>query len=151
MRAVIQRVSCASVRVDGALRGQIGRGLLVFLGVGQTDDFQDIEWLAQKIAKLRVFEDDEGRMNRSVGEIGGGIMVISQFTLFGNLKKGSRPSFNRAGAPESAKALYERFILELEKITGKRVATGVFAALMHIDALNDGPVTLIIDTKNRDF
>ena len=151
MRAVIQRVSGASVRVDGALRGQIGRGLLVFLGVGQTDDFQDIEWLAQKIAKLRVFEDDEGRMNRSVGEIGGGIMVISQFTLFGNLKKGSRPSFNRAGAPESAKALYERFILELEKTTGKRIATGVFAALMHIDALNDGPVTLIIDTKNRDF
>ena len=151
MRAVIQRVSGASVRVDGALRGQIGRGLVVFLGVGQTDDFQDIEWLAQKIAKLRVFEDDEGRMNRSVGEIGGGIMVISQFTLFGNLKKGSRPSFNRAGAPESAKALYERFILELEKITGKRVERGVFAALMHIDALNDGPVTLIIDTKNRDF
>ncbi len=151
MRAVIQRVKSACVSVEGAVHGKIGRGLLVFLGVGKDDDENDIEWLAAKIAKLRVFEDEQGRMNKDVLETGGGVLLISQFTLFGNLKKGARPSFNDAADPQKARHLYGQFQKKLEALLGKEIPTGVFAAMMQIDAANDGPVTLIIDSKQRDF
>ncbi|MEM7673725.1 MAG: D-aminoacyl-tRNA deacylase [Verrucomicrobiota bacterium] len=152
MRAVIQRVTSAECRVEGASTGAIGPGLLVFLGVEDADDDDDLAWLSQKVLNLRIFSDSEGRMNRSVTDIhAGGILVISQFTLFGSLKKGSRPSFNRAGKPEYAKRHYEAFVTALRETLPDSVATGQFAADMKIEAHNDGPVTLVIDTKLRDF
>lgn len=151
MRAVIQRVSRASVAVEGSVRGQIGPGLLVFLGVAVDDTSADLEWLAGKIPVLRVFEDESGLMNRSLLDTGGGVLLISQFTLFGTLQKGTRPSFHRAGPAELARALYERFAQRLEQLLGQAVPTGVFAADMKIEAHNDGPVTLILDTRNREF
>lgn len=137
--------------VDDSVRGRIDAGLLLFLGVGADDTEADIEWLVGKVAAVRIFEDDGGKMNRSVVEIGGDVLAISQFTLFGTLKKGSRPSFNRAGPPQMAKALYELFVSRLACELGRPVPSGVFAAQMHIDAEHDGPVTLVIDTKQRDF
>ena len=152
MRAVIQRVKSAACRVDIEVTGEIGPGLLVFVGVEEADDASDVAWLAQKVASVRIFPDDEGKMNRSVSDLDdGGILVISQFTLFGNLKKGTRPSFNRAGAPEHAEALYEAFVAELYKVFNGSIGTGQFAADMRIEAHNDGPVTLVIDTKQRNF
>lgn len=151
MRAVIQRVLRASVAVDGEVTGAIEQGLLVFLGVGQGDGPGDVEWLAGKVGKLRVFDDDEGKMNRCVADIDGGVLVISQFTLYGNLKKGSRPSFNRSAPPELAVPLYEQFIDAVSSELHKPVPSGRFAADMKIDALNDGPVTLVLDTRQRDF
>jgi len=148
---VVQRVSRASVSVDSAVRGSIDRGLLIFLGVGQGDNEEDLQWLLNKVASLRVFEDENGRMQRSLEDIDGEALVISQFTLFGNVKKGSRPSFNRAADPEVGLVLYEAFAQKLSKRLGKPVPTGVFGALMHIEAHNDGPVTLLIDSKQRDF
>ncbi|MBC2595208.1 D-tyrosyl-tRNA(Tyr) deacylase [Ruficoccus amylovorans] len=151
MRAVIQRVDAASVSVAGETVGEIGPGLLVFLGVGEGDTMEDVAWLASKVCKLRVFEDGEGRMNRALTETGGGVLVISQFTLFGNLKKGTRPSFNRSAPPELAIPLYEAFISEASRLLEKPVPSGRFAADMTIHAVNNGPVTLILDTRQKDF
>ncbi|MDP4611999.1 MAG: D-aminoacyl-tRNA deacylase [Opitutales bacterium] len=154
MRAVIQRVCRASVSVGDEVVGTMdcpAGGVLVFLGVGQSDCVEDVAWLVSRIVKLRIFEDTECRMNRSLLDVDGAAMVISQFTLFGNLKKGNRPSFNRAALPEQAVPLYEKFVEELSRSLGKPVATGRFGEDMQIDAANDGPVTLIVDTKERDF
>jgi D-tyrosyl-tRNA(Tyr) deacylase len=146
MRAVIQRVSRASVTVDGKVNGSIERGLLVFLGVGRDDTQKDIDFIADKIVNLRIFECDEGKMNLSVSDIGGAVLLISQFTLFGDCRKGRRPDFTAAGPPDTANRLYEQTIAAV-KAKGIPVETGVFAAHMDIDAVNDGPVTLILDSK----
>ena len=151
MRAVIQRVSRASVVVNDTTMGEIDAGVLVFLGVGQTDSAADIKWLVGRITKLRIFEDGLGRMNYSLIDVGGEALVISQFTLFGSLRKGNRPSFNRAALPEQAVPLYEQFVHELSAALGKPVPTGCFGEQMDIEAHNDGPVTLVVDTKERDF
>ena len=151
MRMVIQRVGSAEVAVNDAVVGSIGPGLLVFLGVGRDDAAGDIDWLVERLVKLRLFESAPGRMDRSLLDTGGGALVISQFTLYGSLKKGNRPSFNRAAAPESARALYERFVHCLSTRLGRDVATGRFAAHMNITAENDGPVTLVVDSRERDF
>ena len=151
MRAVIQRVSRASVSVDGEVKGEVSRGLLLYLGVSVDDGEEDLSWLVPKIVSLRIFEDEEGKMNKSVKDADGGILVISQFTLFGNVKKGTRPSFNAAAPPEIAAQLYEKAIAELGRELGKEVPSGVFGATMEIDSINDGPVTIIIDSKNRKF
>jgi D-tyrosyl-tRNA(Tyr) deacylase len=145
MRAVIQRVRRASVTVDGAVTGAIERGLLVFLGVGREDTQNDIDFIADKIANLRIFEDDSGKMNLSVSDIGGAVLLISQFTLFGDCRKGRRPDFTAAGPPDMAKHLYEHTIAAV-KANAVPVETGVFAAHMDIDSINDGPVTLIVDS-----
>ena len=146
MRAVIQRVSRASVTVEGTITGQIERGLLVFLGVDKEDGPADIDFLADKIANLRIFPDKDGKMNLSVTDIGGGVLLISQFTLFGDCRKGRRPDFTAAGDPKTAKQLYEQMI-ETVRAKGLTVETGVFAAHMDIDSVNDGPVTLLLDSK----
>lgn len=151
MRAVVQRVSRAAVSVNGASTGSIGPGLLVFLGVEKLDTEDDRKWLAGKLPRIRCFGDSAGRMNRNLGDINGGILVISQFTLYGSLRKGSRPSFNRAAEPEMAHSFYRAFLEELATNLGKPVASGVFGAEMTINALHDGPVTLVIDTRIRDF
>lgn len=127
--------------------GAIGAGLLVYLGVGLGDTGEDIDWLVRKLPVLRVFDDEEGRMNRSVRDIGGGILVISQFTLFGTLKKGNRPSYNHAAPPAEAIPLYELFLSRLEVELAQPVSRGIFGAMMDVDYVNDGPVTLILDTK----
>lgn len=151
MRVVVQRVSKASVSVEGEVTGAIEHGLLVFLGVEPSDEESDIAWLSHKLPSLRVYEDENGQMNRSLKDVDGAILLISQFTLYGNVKKGTRPSFNRAAPPEIAVPLYERFHKALEQELGKPVPRGVFGAMMHIEAHNDGPVTLIIDSKDRKF
>lgn len=133
------------------MRGGIGPGLLVFLGIGEGDREIDVDWLSRKIPQVRVFPDDVGLMNRSVVDCGGGILVISQFTLFGNLRKGTRPSFNRAALPEVAIPLYKAFLKALEKRLGKPVESGQFGASMQIDLMNDGPVSLILDTKDKRY
>ncbi|SVD98750.1 uncharacterized protein METZ01_LOCUS451604, partial [marine metagenome] len=148
---VTQRVSRATVRVGGEVTGSIEVGLLVFLGVDREDDDKDLEWMVGKIIGLRVFEDDEGRMNRSVREVDGGILVISQFTLFGNLRKGTRPSFNRAANPVVAEATYQRFLDRLGEEMGRPAEAGRFGASMEIEAVNDGPVTIVIDSKDKRF
>jgi D-tyrosyl-tRNA(Tyr) deacylase len=151
MRAVIQRVSRASVVVKGSSVGAIQCGVLIFLGVGKADSAEDIKWLVGRIIKLRIFEDETGKMNRSLLEIEGEALVVSQFTLFGSLKKGNRPSFNRAALPELAVPLYEQFVEELSAALGRPVPTGCFGQHMAIEAHNDGPVTLVVDTQARDF
>ncbi|MBC8377698.1 MAG: D-tyrosyl-tRNA(Tyr) deacylase [Planctomycetes bacterium] len=148
MRAVIQRVSRASVTVDSHITGNIQQGLLVFLGVAKDDTENDISFMAEKVVNLRIFEDADGKMNLSVKDIGGGILLISQFTLFGDCRKGRRPDFTAAGAPETAKLLYEKTITAIGE-KGVPVQTGIFAAHMHIDSINDGPVTLILDSNKR--
>lgn len=150
MRAVIQRVKKASVSVDGQITGQIGQGLLVFLGIGRDDCQADIDFTADKIINLRIFEDAGGKMNLSVRDIGGGILLVSQFTLFGDCRRGRRPDFSAAAAPETAKMLYEQTIEAIRR-NGVSVETGIFAAYMIIDAVNDGPVTLILDSKKELF
>lgn len=149
MRLVIQRVSKASCVVEGKVTGEIDRGLLLFIGIDAEDELEDINWLAEKVPKIRIFEDDEGKMNLSVSDIDGQILAISQFTLHGNLRKGTRPSFNRAAAPDKGKAMYEAFVERLSNLTGKPVPTGIFGAHMDIEAHNDGPVTLILDSKDK--
>lgn len=149
MRAVVQRVARAECRVDGQVTGATGPGLLVFLGVQAGDGDDDERWLTGKIASLRIFPDAEGRMNLSVGDVGGGMLVISQFTLFGELRKGSRPSFNRAAVPDEARARYESACAALEAALGKPVGRGVFAAHMDIEAVNDGPVTIMLDSRQK--
>jgi D-tyrosyl-tRNA(Tyr) deacylase len=150
MRAVIQRVSEASCRVDGNITGQIGIGFMVLLGVEDADTDEDMQWLAQKITGLRVFGDENGLMNKALADIGGDILLISQFTLFAQTKKGNRPSFIRAAKPDKAIPMYEQMIKALETITGKKIATGIFGADMKVSLVNDGPVTISIDTKVRE-
>jgi D-tyrosyl-tRNA(Tyr) deacylase len=148
MRAVIQRVTKASVSVDGQIVGAIGRGVLVLLGVTHDDDEAQARWLAEKVVNLRLFEDDAGKLNLSLLESGGEILVVSQFTLYGDCRKGRRPSFAAAAEPQVAKALYERFVDSL-KALGPQVSSGVFQAHMAVELVNDGPVTLIVDTPER--
>ena len=150
MRAVIQRVTCASVKTDDGLSGEIGPGLLVLLGIAKDDTPADCTWLAQKIVKLRIFSEADGQMNRDVTDIGGEILVVSQFTLHASVRKGTRPSYNDAARPELALPLYEEFVLQLQTALGRRVQTGRFGALMKVSLVNDGPVTLLIDTKTRE-
>ncbi|HEY0966593.1 MAG TPA: D-aminoacyl-tRNA deacylase [Opitutaceae bacterium] len=149
MRAVIQRAARASVTIEGRIAGAIDRGLMVLVAVAEGDTAADGEWLAAKLAALRIFPDEEGRMNRSVVDIGGGILVVSQFTLFASTRKGTRPSFNGAAAPAVAIPLYEQFLIQVEAALGKPVARGEFGASMQVELVNDGPVTLIIDTRER--
>ncbi len=146
MRAVIQRVSSAQVEAEGAITGKIDAGLLVLLGVAKPDTEADANFLVEKIVNLRVFPDTQGKMNLSLLDIGGALLVVSQFTLYGDCRKGRRPSFDAAGPPELARRLYERFI-ELARTRGVRVETGVFQAHMHVSLVNDGPVTLIVETN----
>jgi D-tyrosyl-tRNA(Tyr) deacylase len=150
MRAVVQRTSGADVTIGGAEAGRIGPGLVVLVGVAEGDGPDDVAWLAAKIAGLRIFADDEGRMNRSVREIGGETLVVSQFTLHASTRKGNRPSFLRAARPEEAVPLYESFLAALERETGRRPQRGVFAADMRVRLVNDGPVTIIIDSRQRE-
>ena len=150
MRALIQRVSHASVTVDEKVSGQIGRGLLVLLGVEHEDGPDDGIWSASKISQMRIFSDSEGKMNLSVQEIGGDILVVSQFTLHASTKKGNRPSFIRAARPEVAIPLYEGFIETLKALTGREVKRGVFGADMAVNLLNDGPVTLWLDSRAKE-
>lgn len=150
MRAVIQRVSEAACNVDGQFTGIIRKGFLVLLGVEESDDPSDVEWLAQKIANMRIFGDENGLMNKSIHDVGGEILLISQFTLFAQTKRGNRPSFIRAAKPDKAVSLYQMMAACLDKYLGKPVQTGVFGADMKISLINDGPVTIVMDTKDRD-
>jgi D-tyrosyl-tRNA(Tyr) deacylase len=150
MRAVVQRVSAASVRVEGRVVGRIERGLLVLVGIGSADLEQDGAWLAGKLAKLRVFADSSGQMNLSVSDVGGGVLVVSQFTLHASTAKGTRPSFNAAAPPALARILYERFVAQVAAAVGQPVQTGEFGAMMQVELVNDGPVTLILDSKMRE-
>ena len=150
MRAVIQRVSSASVTIDGVVRSQIGPGLLVLLGVGHDDDTADIDYLVKKTAGLRIFDDEDGVMNRSVLDIDGEVLVVSQFTLMASTKKGNRPSYIGAAGHEKAIPLYEQFCKALSLAIGKPVGTGEFGADMKVALVNDGPVTICMDTKNKE-
>jgi D-aminoacyl-tRNA deacylase len=150
MRAVIQRVMEASVTVGTEVTGRIGPGMLVLLGIEEGDGLADIEWLCAKIIHLRIFSDEEGVMNHSILAAGGGILVVSQFTLHASTKKGNRPSYIRAARPETAIPLYDRFVHELGELLGKTVQTGIFGAMMQVSLVNDGPVTIIIDTRSRE-
>jgi D-aminoacyl-tRNA deacylase len=150
MRAVVQRVSEAAVRIDGKVHAAIGVGLVLLVAVEEADTGEDIEWLAGKIVRLRVFNDPAGVMNRSIQEAGGEILAISQFTLFASTKKGNRPSYIRAARPEVAVPLYEKFVGQLTTELGREVKTGVFGADMKVRLVNDGPVTIIIDTRTRE-
>ncbi|MFA5577414.1 MAG: D-aminoacyl-tRNA deacylase [Tissierellaceae bacterium] len=146
MRAVVQRVSQASVGVDGKIVGDIGKGILALLGVGKEDNIKDLEYMVDKLLGLRIFEDDKGKMNLSLMDIGGDILVISQFTLFGDVKKGKRPSFTDSGDPEMAERIYNQFIDKcIEK--GVKTEKGIFGADMKVSLINDGPVTILIDSK----
>ena len=146
MRAVVQRVSHASVKVDGELTGEIAKGLLVLLGVAQDDSEADADYLAEKICGLRIFEDDAGKMNLNVAEVGGAVLAVSQFTLFGDVRRGKRPSFDAAARPEQAKALYEYFV-ERIRASGLRCETGRFQKMMEVELVNSGPVTILLDSK----
>lgn len=150
MRALIQRVSEARVVVNIEVVGEIKQGLLVFLGVGVEDTIEDVQWLASKILNMRIFSDDAGKMNRSVMDINGNVLVVSQFTLYASTKKGNRPSFINSAPPEVAKILYEQFIAECERLLQKRVEKGIFAANMQVELINDGPVTIWIDSRQRE-
>jgi len=150
MRAVVQRVSEASVTISGEIKAAIKTGLLILLGVEESDTAEDIEWLSGKLVRLRVFPDDQGVMNQSVQEVGSDIIVVSQFTLHASTKKGNRPSYSRAARPEIAIPLYETFVRKLSEDLGKPVQTGEFGADMQVGLVNDGPVTIVVDTKARE-
>jgi D-aminoacyl-tRNA deacylase len=150
MRTVIQRVSEANVSDKNGVIARIGKGLLILLGIEESDGEEDIEWLSGKIIRLRIFEDDENVMNRSVCDVNGEILVVSQFTLHASTRKGNRPSYIRAAKPETAIPMYEKFLGQLGKDFGKPVAAGIFGAMMNVALINDGPVTIVIDTKNRE-
>ena len=150
MRAVIQRVSNASVTIDDKIYSQIENGLLVLVGIEDADTEEDIEWLSGKIVNLRIFNDDNGVMNVSVKDISGDILVVSQFTLHASTKKGNRPSYIKASKPEFAIPMYEKLVKQLTSDLGKKIYTGVFAADMKVELLNDGPVTIVIDSKNKE-
>lgn len=148
MRVLIQRVSDASVAIDGETKGKIGQGFLLLVGIGENDDHSDIDWLVQKIVNMRIFSDEEGKMNRSIQDISGSLLVISQFTLHASTKKGNRPSFIEAAKPEFAIPLYEAFIDKLKAVK-LTVETGVFGADMQVSLVNDGPVTIWLDSKDK--
>ena len=150
MRALLQRVSQASVTIDEEIHSSIGAGLLILLGIEEADGPEDIDWLIQKITKMRIFSDVEGKMNCSLTNVGGEALVVSQFTLHANTRKGNRPSFIRAAAPSHSEPLYEAFCSGLEKDMGRSVGRGVFGADMQVALINDGPVTIWIDSKNRE-
>lgn len=150
MRAVIQRVQHASVTIEGTEKSRIGQGVLILLGCENADTMEDISWLAHKIANLRIFDDEAGVMNKSLLDVGGEVLVVSQFTLWASYKKGNRPSYLRAGSHEVTVPLYEAFVKEMEKEAGKPVMTGEFGAEMKVELLNDGPVTICMDTKNKE-
>ncbi|TBO42014.1 MULTISPECIES: D-aminoacyl-tRNA deacylase [Pedobacter] len=150
MRAVLQRVTQASCTVDGEVTGAIDTGFLVLLGIEDADALEDLDWLAQKIIGMRVFGDENGMMNKALADVGGDILLISQFTLFASTKKGNRPGFTRAARPDVAIPLYEKMIEKLSALLGKKVKTGIFGADMKIALLNDGPVTILIDTKDKE-
>jgi D-tyrosyl-tRNA(Tyr) deacylase len=148
MRAVIQRVRRASVRVDNVIQGEITHGMLVLLGIRGGDTITDLQWLAEKVVNLRIFEDQQGKMNRSLADIDGEMLIISQFTLYGDCRKGRRPGFSSAAPPEIAEPLYQQFIEEI-KNRQVRVATGIFQATMEVELVNDGPVTLLLDSEKQ--
>ena len=150
MRLLIQRVARASVTIDGEVRSQIGRGLLVLVGIEEADTREDIEWLAGKLCRLRIFDDAEGVMNLDVKQIEGEVMVVSQFTLHASTKKGNRPSYFRAAGEAISRPMYEEFVREVEQQLGQKVATGEFGADMEVALVNDGPVTIWIDSRNRE-
>ena len=150
MRAVIQRVTKASVTINGSINAEINQGLLILLGVGVNDTTEDITWLSNKIANLRIFSDEDGNMNLSLKAINGNAIVVSQFTLFASTKKGNRPSFLNSAKPEQAIPLYEAFVKQLETDLGKPIGTGIFGADMKVELLNDGPVPITIDTKHKE-
>lgn len=150
MRTVIQRVTAASVTIDQQCVAQIDRGLLVLVGVEEIDTMEDVKWLAAKILNLRIFNDEQEVMNKSICEIAGDVIVVSQFTLHAATKKGNRPSYIKAAKPEVAMPLYEALVVELEKLLGRPVQTGRFGADMKVDLCNDGPVTILIDTQNKE-
>lgn len=150
MRAVIQRVSEASVTVDGVITGEVQQGLLVLLGIEDSDTMEDISWLSAKIVNLRIFNDDAGVMNVSLKDANGDLLLVSQFTLFASTKKGNRPSYIRASKPEIAIPLYEKMILQLEQDLGTTIQRGIFGADMKVALINDGPVTILIDSHNRE-
>ena len=151
MRIVIQKVSEASVSVDKKIISSINKGLLVLVGIEDADTDEDIDWLVKKMLQLRIFDDENGVMNLSVQDVDGDIIIVSQFTLHANTKKGNRPSYIRASKPDFAVPMYEKFIKRTEQILGKTVGTGVFGAMMDVSLVNDGPVTIIIDSKQKDF
>jgi len=151
MRLVVQRASSASVKVDDSIVSVINAGLLILAGIEETDSSEDIDWLVKKVCQLRIFNDQQGIMNLSVQDIGGEMIVVSQFTLHASTKKGNRPSYIRAARPEIAIPLYEQLVSEFSKMLGKPVGTGVFGAHMDVSLVNNGPVTIILDSKNRDF
>lgn len=150
MRVVVQRVSEAKVTIAGEIKGAIGPGLLVLVAVEPTDTPEDIEWLSGKVVRLRIFDDENGVMNRSVQESGGGLLVVSQFTLFASTRKGNRPSYSRSAPPEVAIPLYEQFLIRLQTDFGRPIATGVFGADMQVTLTNNGPVTIIIDSRLKE-
>lgn len=150
LRALIQRVKKASVTIDGKIHSEIRKGLLILLGIEEEDSQEDIFWLAGKIARLRIFSDKDGAMNLSVQDVKGDCLVVSQFTLHANTKKGNRPSFIKAAKPETAIPLYEKFVFQLESEINKKVQTGTFGAMMDVSLINDGPVTIWIDSKRRE-
>ena len=150
MRIVIQRVSHASVTINGEIKSEIGKGYLILIGIGKDDGREDADWLVKKVVGLRVFDDENGVMNRSIMEVGGDILVVSQFTLMASYKKGNRPSWIRAARHEISVPLYESFCTKLSAALGKKVGTGEFGADMKVELLNDGPVTICMDTKNKE-
>lgn len=150
MRVIIQRVSHASVTINQVVKSKIGQGLLILLGIEPTDEHSDIKWLSRKISNLRIFGDDNGVMNKSVIDIDGGLIVVSQFTLHASTKKGNRPSYIRAAKPDIAIPMYEQFVKQLSLTAAREVQTGEFGADMKVELLNDGPVTIIIDSKQRE-
>lgn len=150
MRAVIQRVTSAGVEVEAGKNAKIGSGFMILIGIENADDITDIEWLCKKIVGLRVFDDEQGRMNLSIGDIDGNVLVVSQFTLHASTKKGNRPSYVKAAKPDVAIPLYEQFVKYLETTLGKEVKTGEFGAYMKITLVNDGPVTILMDSKRKE-
>jgi D-tyrosyl-tRNA(Tyr) deacylase len=150
MRAIIQRVTEASCKVDDQITGEIQQGFLVLVGVEDADEQADLDWLAQKISGIRIFSDENGLMNKSLADVDGNILLISQFTLFAATKRGNRPGFTRAARPDKAIPMYEQMVKKLSELIGKTVQTGIFGADMKISLLNDGPVTISIDTKNKE-
>jgi D-tyrosyl-tRNA(Tyr) deacylase len=151
MRLVIQRASSASVKVDDSIVSEIRTGLLILAGIEEADSTEDIGWLVKKVCQMRIFNDEEGVMNRSVQDVGGDMIVVSQFTLHASTKNGNRPSYIRAARPEFAIPLYEQLVAEFGKTLSKPVGTGIFGAHMEVSLVNDGPVTIILDSKSRDF
>ncbi len=149
MRTVIQRVASASVTIGGRVKSSIGKGLLVLLGVGEDDGQEDIDWLVRKISAMRIFDDEAGVMNLSVMDIGGEVLVVSQFTLMANCKKGNRPSYIKAAGHEISIPMYERFCEKMSEQMGKEIGTGEFGAMMEVSLVNDGPVTIVLDSKDR--